>query len=87
MQIDTVGKNSYVPDSERIAMLQALSQRDCLDRVMLSMDITRRSHLKANGGLGFAYLVDSFLPELLNHGISQAEIDTMMIHTPYQVFK
>jgi len=87
VQFDTIGKNSYFPDSERLAMLQQLSQRGCLDRVMLSMDITRRSHLKANGGLGFAYLVDSFLPELLNHGVSQAEIDAMMIHTPYQVFK
>lgn len=87
VQFDTIGKNSYFPDSKRIEMLVALSKRGCLDRVMLSMDITRRSHLKANGGLGFGYLVEHFIPELLNHGISQQEIDTMMIHTPYTLFQ
>ncbi|SQA99030.1 Phosphotriesterase homology protein [Cedecea neteri] len=53
VQFDTIGKNSYYPDEKRIAMLSALKERGLLDHVMLSMDITRRSHLKANGGPGF----------------------------------
>ncbi|MGF1680281.1 phosphotriesterase-related protein [Photobacterium minamisatsumaniensis] len=86
VQFDTIGKNSYYPDSQRLAMLSALSQRGYLERVMLSMDITRRSHLQENGGLGFSYLVDSFIPMMLNHGISQQDIDTMLKHNPNKLF-
>ena len=53
---------------------------------MLSMDITRRSHLKQNGGLGFCYLVDTFIPMLRNSGISQKKIDAMLKHAPYSLF-
>ena len=56
VQFDTIGKNSYFPDEKRIGMLHVLRDRKLLNRVMLSMDITRRSHLKANGGNGYDYL-------------------------------
>lgn len=87
VQFDTIGKNSYFPDEQRIAMLVELSQRGLLERVMLSMDITRRSHLKSNGGLGFSYLITDFLPRLRDVGISEREIDIMMKQNPYQLFK
>lgn len=87
VQFDTIGKNSYYPDTRRIEMLKALSQRGLLSRVMLSMDITRRSHLKQNGGPGFCYLMDTFLPQLEESGISRAEIETMLKHAPYQLFQ
>ncbi|GAB3517218.1 phosphotriesterase family protein [Photobacterium alginatilyticum] len=86
VQFDTIGKNRYYPDAKRVAMLKALSEYGLLDQVMLSMDITRRSHLKQNGGLGFCYLVDTFIPMLRNNGISQKEIDAMLIHAPYSLF-
>jgi phosphotriesterase-related protein len=87
VQFDTIGKNSYFPDEQRIAMLVELSKRGLLERVMLSMDITRRSHLKANGGLGFSYLITDFLPRLRDAGINEDEIDIMMKQNPYQLFK
>ncbi|WP_064607867.1 phosphotriesterase family protein [Photobacterium sp. J15] len=87
VQFDTIGKNSYYPDSKRVDMLKALSERNLLDRVMLSMDITRRSHLKKNGGPGFCYLVDTFVPMMLDAGINQREVDTMLKYTPYTLFQ
>ncbi|HFT8250543.1 TPA: phosphotriesterase-related protein [Yersinia enterocolitica] len=81
VQFDTIGKNSYFPDERRIAMLVTLAERGLLDKVMLSMDITRRSHLKANGGSGFSYLVDSFVPMLLAAGISSAQCGGVIILT------
>ncbi|MDD1782664.1 phosphotriesterase-related protein [Enterovibrio sp. ZSDZ35] len=86
VQFDTIGKNSYFPDEKRIDMLEALANRDLLSQVMLSMDITRRSHLKKNGGPGFLYLIDEFLPKLLERGFSQQQIDTMLRHNPYTLF-
>ncbi len=87
VQFDTIGKNSYFPDAKRIQMLCALSDRQLLDRVMLSMDITRRTHLKANGGLGFSYLVTDFIPQLKASGITEQQIDQMLRLTPYAFYK
>lgn len=87
VQFDTIGKNSYFPDEKRIQLLKALSRRELLSRVMLSMDITRRSHLKTNGGLGFSYLMDEFVPRLKEEGITDLEIDQMLRTTPYTLFK
>jgi phosphotriesterase-related protein len=87
VQFDTIGKHSYYPDDKRIEMLLELKKRNYLSKVMLSMDVTRRSHLKANGGLGFSYLLTGFVPKLLENGFSRNDIDTMLITNPYTLFK
>lgn len=87
IQFDTIGKNNYYPDEKRVATLLALSQRGLLGQVMLSMDITRRSHLAANGGLGFSYLIDTFVPMLLQAGIPQQDVDLMLRNNPNTFFR
>ncbi|SFU82213.1 phosphotriesterase-related protein [Xenorhabdus koppenhoeferi] len=87
VQFDTIGKNNYYPDSGRIAMLQKITQCGLLDRVMLSQDITRRSHLKHNGGNGFDYLLTVFVPMLLDAGFSQVQIDQMLRNNPARFFQ
>ena len=87
VQFDTIGKNSYYPDEKRIAMLHALRDRGLLNRVMLSMDITRRSHLKANGGYGYDFLLTTFIPQLRQSGFSQADVDVMLRENPSQFFQ
>lgn len=87
IQFDTIGKNSYYPDEKRVTTLLALSHRGLLGQVMLSMDITRRSHLAANGGPGFSYLIDTFVPMLLQAGIHQQDIDLMLRDNPNTFFR
>ena len=87
VQFDTIGKNNYYPDEKRIAMLHAIRDRGLLSHVMLSMDITRRSHLKANGGNGYDYLLTTFIPQLRQSGFSQADVDTMLRDNPSQFFQ
>lgn len=87
VQFDTIGKNNYYPDEKRIAMLYAIRDRGLLSHVMLSMDITRRSHLKANGGNGYDYLLTTFIPQLRQSGFSQADVDTMLRDNPSQFFQ
>lgn len=86
VQFDTIGKNNYYPDEKRIGMLHAIRNRGLLSRVMLSMDITRRSHLKANGGNGYDYLLTTFIPQLRQSGFSQADVDTMLRDNPSKFF-
>ena len=87
VQFDPIGKNNYYPDEKRIGMLHELRNRGLLNRVMLSMDITRRSHLKANGGNGYDYLLTTFIPQLRQSGFSQADVDTMLRDNPSQFFQ
>jgi phosphotriesterase-related protein len=49
---------------------------------MLSMDITRRSHLRANGGNGYDFLLTTFIPQLCQSGFSQADVDVMLRDNP-----
>ena len=46
-------------------------------QLLMSMDITRQSHLKKNGGVGYAYLLDTFIPMLERAGVSQETISTI----------
>jgi len=87
VQFDTIGKNNYFPDEKRVAMLVEIARRGLLGHVMLSMDITRRSHLKANGGPGFDYLLTTFVPLLRESGFTQADIDLMLRDNPSVFFK
>ena len=87
VQFDTIGKNNYYPDEKRIGMLHALRNRGLLNRVMLSMDITRRSHLRANGGNGYDFLLTTFIPQLCQSGFSQADVDVMLRDNPSQFFR
>ncbi len=80
-------QEQLLPDEKRIAMLHALRDRGLLNRVMLSMDITRRSHLKANGGYGYDYLLTTFIPQLRQSGFSQADVDVMLRENPSQFFQ
>ena len=87
VEFDTVGKVSYLPDEKRIAFIKACCERGYAKQLLLSMDITRRSHLKANGGIGYAYLVDSFLPRLREAGVPEAAIRDMLDHNPDRIFQ
>lgn len=83
---DTIGKNNYLPDHKRIEFLLALEKDGLLNQVVLSEDLTRKSHLKYKGGIGYCYLFESFIPELLKAGLSQNSIDLMLIENPKRIF-
>lgn len=82
IQFDTVGKNKYRKDSDKVENLLVLLDRGFEDQIMLSCDITRKSHLKAHGGHGYNHLFESFIPALLNNGVTNEIIEKMLIHNP-----
>lgn len=84
---DTVGKNNYCPDTFRAQMLKRIAKEGYLHQVVLSMDITRKSHLKKWGGPGYAYLIETFLPMLLEYGLSEEQIEQLMIDNPNRILK
>lgn len=82
VEFDTIGKTKYLADETRARFVAACCARGHSRRLLLSMDITRRSHLAANGGPGYAYLLDSFLPLLRERGVAEDHIDDMLERNP-----
>ncbi len=82
IQFDTIGKNAYRPDEERLDDLLWILDKGYVKQIMLSTDITKKSYLKVNGGFGYEHLFTDFLPRLKERGVHQREIDTMMVDNP-----
>ena len=74
---DTIGKENYQPDGLRIDLLKEIAERGLSGKVLLSMDITRKSNFKVQGGIGYSYLLDKFLPSLRESGVSEKAIANM----------
>ena len=83
---DTVGKENYMPDFNRAKWLADLCRAGYVNQILLSMDITRRSQYRQNGGLGYAYLVDGFLPMAVEAGCKTEWIDWMLRQNPARIY-
>lgn len=75
---DTIGKIKYLPDEDRIRFMKYLIEHGYEKQLLMSMDFTRKSHLKKNGGPGYAYLIDVFAPELLKAGVQEESLRQIM---------
>lgn len=84
---DTIGKIKYQPEELRVNLLKELTKRGLSQKIVLSMDITRKSHLKYLNGLGYSYLLDDFLPLLRMGGISEAQIDNMIVNNAPRIYE
>lgn len=82
VEFDTIGKNNYLNDSIRIDMLKEIEKRRLIDRVLFSMDITRKSNMEYKGGIGYCYLFDSFFKNLTEQGFSPASIEKILKDNP-----
>ncbi len=87
VEFDTIGKENYMPDRVRAEMLKKIQAKGYIDKVLLSMDITRKSHLVYKGGVGYSYLIDTFIPLLQTYGITDESIDKMLIKNPRAFMK
>ncbi|CEI80902.1 hypothetical protein BN997_00714 [Oceanobacillus oncorhynchi] len=82
VEFDTIGKESYMPDRIRAEILKKIQDAGYIDRVFLSMDITRKSHLEYRDGLGYSFLLDSFIPLLNSYGVTDESIEKMLVKNP-----
>lgn len=84
--IDTIGKLKYQTDQFRVKIVQELIKAGFSQQILLSTDLTRLSHLTANGGHGYQYLFDSFIPQLEAAGLSKVEIEAIITDNPARLF-
>lgn len=55
------------------------------DRILLSQDVCKKDCLKSYGGMGYSFLQEKFLPYLVNQGVTQEQINKMMVYNPRRV--
>ena len=62
-----------------------LLERGFAPQLLLSQDVCHNSQLKANGGFGYVYLHQHFLPTLRTAAVAEGEIRAMTIENPARI--
>jgi predicted metal-dependent phosphotriesterase family hydrolase len=66
----------------RAGLVKELADRGHLRKILLSQDICEKSSLKAYGGQGYSFVLTGFVPFLLDAGLSQEEIQILLVENP-----
>jgi phosphotriesterase-related protein len=83
VQFDGPGKVKYYPDSTRVALIKNLLEHGYGGQLLISGDMGRQSYLHAyGGGPGFRYILQKFVPRLLDEGLDQGNIEEIFVHNP-----
>lgn len=82
IQFDTIGKNNYRTDEDRALNLVRLLEDGFENSLMLSCDITRKSHLRQHGGHGYNHLFENFIPKLRGYGVTDIILEKMLMVNP-----
>jgi phosphotriesterase-related protein len=87
---DTVGNTLFSPfqerlepsDHQRALAIVQLVDRGYEDHILLGQDVCHPLQLAANGGGGYAHIINSFVPMLRYLGLPMATIRRLMINNP-----
>ncbi|QDI90398.1 phosphotriesterase [Salicibibacter halophilus] len=83
---DTIGKTNYRSDEERLDLLLYLWEKGHGPQILLSADLTRKSHWKKHGGPGYGFVLTSFVPRLKEAGLTDTNIEQLLIRNPATAF-
>lgn len=90
LEYDMIGMDYWYDDQQ----VQCPSDEDCaraiaalvrdgyLDRLLLSQDVFLKMMLTPFGGNGYAHVQRHFLPRLLRHGLSENDLERLMVANP-----
>ena len=81
-QFDLIGWTELSTDEIRAQRVAALVELGYARQMTLSTDTCRLSQLQRHGGRGFDYLWTSFLPRLRQAGVSELDIQSMLVDAP-----
>ncbi|WP_416729910.1 phosphotriesterase family protein [Fictibacillus sp. JL2B1089] len=84
--LDTIGKTNYRSDEDRLRSLLAFIGKGFEDQLLLSSDLTRRSHLTAFGGQGYDVVLRTFIPTLRQEGVAEDVINKLLVKNPQKAF-
>jgi len=88
IQFDLIGRAEDLGESfasKDARAIAALVEAGYEDRILLSHDVCWKVHLKHYGGFGYSFILERFLPYLLESGITEAQIRKFMVDNPARV--
>jgi phosphotriesterase-related protein len=94
LEYDMIGMDYYYADEdaqspsdeENARAIKALIDAGFIDRLLMSQDVFLKTMLTRYGGHGYGYILKHFVPRLRRHGVTNQQIETMMIANPASVF-
>jgi len=72
-------------EARTVELVCELLARGHVEHVLLSQDVCNDDQLSRNGGSGYTYLAEPFLPRLRAAGVGEAEIETMTVANPRRI--
>ena len=86
LEVDNIGYLDYQPEEVRAGNVAALVKEGFSDRVLVSEDVCMLGHLKFNGGKGYGYLLEVFVPMLRERGVSEEDVRRVLVENPARAF-
>ena len=75
-------RNRTPNDVERVTAIFELCEAGYDKQLVVGHDMAHKHMLKRYGGYGFSHILEHIVPELLEWGTSQKQIDNMLINNP-----
>lgn len=77
------GDDAQAPNDEQNARgIVGLIERGYIDHVLLSHDVFLKMMLVRHGGNGYAYILEHFVPRLQRWGVTDGQVDTLLVRNP-----
>lgn len=87
LEVDNIGYLDYQPEWVRADNVAALVKEGFVRQVLLSQDICQLSQLRYSGGVGYGYLLETFIPMLRERGVSEEDIHLMLVENPARMLR
>ena len=89
LQFDFLGHRFDPVDEQRepriIELIVELLERGYGAQILLSQDVCHDMQLKVNGGFGYTYLQQHFLPALRTAAVGEGELERIMVENPRRI--
>ena len=69
-------------DGMRVRTIVEQIRRGNLERILISHDVAFKICLTRWGGFGYAHILENIVPRLLREGVSQQQVDVILIENP-----
>lgn len=82
VEYDTIRGNFEFETQRQLEQLHVLIDEGHIDRLLLSQDMGLNRFYTAYGGTGYHFLITTFVERMLESGLSQEQVDTLLIENP-----
>lgn len=94
IEYDMIGMNYFYADEQaqspsdedNARAIKGLIDAGCVEQILLSQDVFLKMMLTSYGGHGYGYILHHFVPRLKRHGVSDDQIETLLVENPQRVF-